>query len=110
VARVRFEPSGVELSVGAGERVLDAADDHPEVGLPLACRGGNCGACLVHVRAGGARLVAAAAHERETLAALGAGPDQRLGCLVAVDSPAIETGSPIVLAVVAARPRDERKS
>lgn len=100
-ARVRFEPSGIELDVARGERVLDAADDHPEAGLPLACRAGNCGACLVAVRRGGAALVPAGAHERETLAAVGACAGQRLACQLVIG---LTAGEPIVLAVVRLRP------
>lgn len=79
--RVRLQPSGVELPVAPGERVLDALDDWPETGLPFACRAGNCGACLTLVRSGGALLAPAGRAERETLAELGpVQPELRLGC------------------------------
>jgi len=86
--RVRFEPSGVVLQVAPGERVLDAADEQPPFGLPLACRAGNCGACLVSVRAGQDALRPAADHERETLRALGARADQRLACQARIEGAA----------------------
>jgi ferredoxin len=100
--RVRFEPSGVQLDIGEGERVLDAVDEHPVLGLPTACRAGNCGACLVSVRAGMNALLEPAALERRTLAEIGTCPGQRLGCQLRVRV-ALEPGSgPIVLVV--ARP------
>lgn len=83
---VRFEPSGVTLELTAGERLLDAADDAADDGpvgaapLPLACRAGNCGACLVSVRAGGAQFAAPSVAERAALRELGASDGQRLGC------------------------------
>jgi ferredoxin len=78
--RVRFEPSGREVHAAFGERVLDAAEARGVVALPLACRAGNCGACLVNVPQGADALDAPAAREAETLSALGARPGQRLGC------------------------------
>jgi ferredoxin len=94
--RLRFEPAGLELDAALGERVLDAADDHPAAGLPLACRAGNCGACLVSVLAGASALQAPDAGERETLAALGAEPWQRLACQLVVR----EGAGPVILSIV----------
>jgi ferredoxin len=80
--RVRFEPSGREVRADFSERVLDAAEARGVVALPLACRAGNCGACLVDVPQGADALEPPAAREAETLSALGARPGQRLGCQV----------------------------
>jgi ferredoxin len=81
--RVRFEPSGIEIDLALGERLLDAVDDCHQLGLlPTACRAGNCGACRVRVRAGADRLEPAHGEERAALADLGCMPDERLGCQV----------------------------
>jgi ferredoxin len=97
---VRFEQTGLQLDVAAGERVLDALDEHPALGLPTACRAGNCGACLVEVTAGMAALAEPAALERRTLAEIGASADQRLGCQLRARAE-LESGSgPVVLRVV----------
>ena len=40
------------LRVASSERVLDVLDDAPDSALPIACRAGNCGACLLAVREG----------------------------------------------------------
>jgi ferredoxin len=84
--QVRFEPSGVTVALAPGERLLDAADDHAENAaavaplLPLACRAGNCGACLLRVRTGAALFAPAAPEEQVALGVLGATGEQRLGC------------------------------
>jgi ferredoxin len=103
--RVRFEPSGVELVLAAGERLLDASDEHAAPALlPLACRAGNCGACLLHVRAGAARLTAPTSAERAVLRELAAGPDERLGCQVhAAGDLAGEAADAVVIVVAATR-------
>jgi ferredoxin len=63
--------------------LLDALDDQRAHGLlPLACRSGNCGACLVRVVAGAELLDPAAGEERAALSQLGCGPDMRLGCQI----------------------------
>jgi ferredoxin len=87
---VRFEPSGRALRAPAGERVIDVAEAAGIVALPLACRAGNCGACLVNVPEGADALAPAAAREAETLVDLGARPGQRLGCQVRVSEHAAE--------------------
>ena len=80
--RVRFEPSGITIELGAGERLLDAADDQHGAGLlPIACRAGNCGTCLVRVRAGAAALAPPAMQPSKPRSTqLAAASDERLGC------------------------------
>jgi ferredoxin len=95
---VRFEPSGRAVRAPAGERVIDAAEAAGLVALPLACRAGNCGACLVNVPQGADALVPAAAREAETLVALGARPGQRLGCQVRISEQAGEDASVVLAA------------
>lgn len=97
--RVRLDPGGVELEVCAGERLLDAADDYPELGLPAACRAGNCGACLLRVRAGGEGLAEPGAIERHALSELHAAPDQRLGCQLRIRADLGADARPIVVAI-----------
>jgi ferredoxin len=79
VTRVCLLPSGVTVEVPAGERLLDVLDEGEIAGLPTACRGATCGACLVRVVAGGELLEPAGAEERRTLAGLSGG---RLGCQI----------------------------
>jgi ferredoxin len=79
VTRVCLRPSGVSVEVAAGERLLDVLDDGEIVGLPTACRGATCGACLVRIVAGGELLEPAGPEEQRTLAALGG---DRLGCQI----------------------------
>lgn len=49
--RVTIRPSGHEISVEAGESVLDAALRQGHA-LPYGCRNGTCAACLGEIRAG----------------------------------------------------------
>jgi ferredoxin len=95
--RVRFEPSGLELEVPAGERLLDVADEHLELGLPAACRAGNCGVCLLRVRAGANALLAPAHVEQQALAALRSAPAQRLGCQVCIRPDLGPDQGPVIL-------------
>jgi ferredoxin len=102
---VRIEPSGLVLRVATSERVLDILDEAPEAGLPLACRAGNCGACLLIVREGAELLDPPDLAERETLTAFGgAPPGERLGCQLRV---AAGVSGRIVLEVRAASERAE---
>jgi ferredoxin len=99
---VRIEPSGLVLRVASSERVLDVLDDAPDAGLPIACRAGNCGACLVEIRSGAELLLPPDLAERETLTAFGAAPPgERLGCQLRV---ATGVSGQIVLEVRVARP------
>ena len=84
MVQIRLFPSGENLELAAGERLLDALDDRELVILPTACRGAHCGTCLVRVLGGDACVEAAGAEERATLAAMKAAPGERLGCQVIV--------------------------
>ncbi len=84
VATVRCEPSGRELTVVAGTTLLDACQ---QLGAPLSqgCDGvALCGFCRVHVRSGTASLSPLGEEERRVLAAMHAGPDERLACCARV--------------------------
>jgi ferredoxin len=73
------------VEVPAGERLLDLLDEQEVAGLPVACRGATCAACLVQIVAGGELLDPASAEERRTLAGLGA--EGRLGCQIVCRRP-----------------------
>jgi len=90
------------LRVASSERVLDVLDDAPDSALPIACRAGNCGACLLAVREGADLLLPPDLAERETLTAFGAAPPgERLGCQLRVGT---GVSGRIVLEVRVARP------
>jgi ferredoxin len=81
--RTRLEPSGTEVELASGERLLDALDEQgTHAALPAACRAGNCGACVVRVITGAEWLEPPAGHEQATLSQLGCGADMRLGCQI----------------------------
>jgi len=80
MARVRFEPSGVECEVDAPCSLVDVADDHPASEVPFSCRSANCGTCLVQVVEGAEALDAPSPEELEILEIFGDGPGMRLCC------------------------------
>lgn len=96
---VRLLPIGPELVVQAGERVLDALDEHARGGLPTACRAANCGICLVEVTAGAGALAPPSARETRLLGVLGAPPTHRLGCQIAIRTDSPEREDPVILVV-----------
>ena len=81
--------------MGVGEAVVDVVDDHPQVGIPLACRSANCGICLVRVESGMEALAPPAEDEAQVLSHLGGDPDVRLGCQIRV----VAEGFQVVLRV-----------
>lgn len=101
MARLTLLPAGLELAVGAGERVLDALDlrdEGPGRVLPVRCRAANCATCLVRIEVGAELLTPADAREREVLEQLGATDDQRLGCqmCIRVDSDGPASGAGVI--------------
>ena len=105
---VRLLPSGVELRVRAGERVLDALDASAgglRGGLPTACRAANCGICQVRVVEGAEALAIAGPAETRLLGNLKASPERRLGCQVTVRSDLEEIGGSVVLETINGPPR-----
>jgi adenylate cyclase len=99
---VRFEPLGVEIDVAPGARILDVADEHPQVGIPYACRGANCGICRVRAEQGASLLQAPGPRELRLLERLDSGSDVRLGCQIRItDEPGSE--SRLILRVLAGR-------
>ena len=92
--RVRLQPSGVELDLHAGDRLLDVLDNAGRVAFALACRAANCGSCRLRVVTGQAALLPPGPREQETLAQLGAAADERLGCQIVL---AAESGGELLL-------------
>jgi ferredoxin len=80
VVHIRIFPHGAEFAGTGPARLVDLVDDREGAGLPLSCRGGNCGICRVHVLRGAELLEPATARERETLHFARADGDERLGC------------------------------
>jgi ferredoxin len=81
---VIFEYDGLELEASGGDRLLDLLDDLASHGLPIACRGGNCGTCRVRVIEGECALVPPTAAEQKLLELCGAQRNERLGCQIRV--------------------------
>ena len=84
MSKVILEFDGCALEASAGDRLLDLLDDLVRHGLPLACRGGNCGTCRVRVLEGEYALVPPTAAEQKLLELCGARRSERLGCQIRV--------------------------
>jgi len=89
VIRIRFEPSGREVTVTGPEALVDIVDELPGTKVQLSCRSAHCGACRVRVEAGATSLEPAAPDERATLADLGLPTDARLACQLRLRSGAV---------------------
>ncbi len=81
---VIVELDGEPLEAAPGDRLLDVLDDLASHGLPIACRGGNCGTCRVRVIEGECALVPPTAAEQKLLELCGAQRSERLGCQIRV--------------------------
>ncbi len=86
-ARLRFEPSGAEVPLHAGESIVDVADEHPESAIPFGCRSANCGMCRVRVHAAPGDFLPPEAEELELLALFDEGDRVRLACQLRADRP-----------------------
>ena len=84
IAKNQIILDGRTLFADVGERVLDVCDESPVQVMETQCRGGHCGRCLVRVLRGAVGLSPASARELDTLRALAAPADGRLGCQVVV--------------------------
>jgi uncharacterized 2Fe-2S/4Fe-4S cluster protein (DUF4445 family) len=84
--KVRFEPSGIEVEVPAGTRLLAAADQAAqdfdgEFFYGECCEGRlECGNCLLEIIEGGDRLSPATEQEIELRTILGRGQSWRASC------------------------------
>ena len=81
---VIIELNGREFPAHPGDRFLDLLDDVEAHGLPIACRGGNCGTCRVRVIEGCQDLQQPLAAEQSVLRACNAASDERLGCQICI--------------------------
>lgn len=84
VATIRFEPSGREVQVVLDTNLMDAV---LQAGLPLgqSCDGvALCGFCRLKILDGIENLTSFGSEEKKILAALHAGPDERLACCARV--------------------------
>lgn len=84
---IRFEPSGVECEVDAPARMIDVADDNPDVGVPFSCRSATCGTCRVSLQLGGEAMGPIGQDEAEVLAIFGDEPGTRLCCQLLLVEP-----------------------
>lgn len=63
-----------------GTRLLDLADEHPELDLPFSCRAATCGTCRVEVMEGSDAFAEPEPEERDLLEAFGEPAGVRLAC------------------------------
>lgn len=90
-ATVRCEPSGREVVIVHGAKLMDAI---LQTGLALgqSCDGvALCGFCRVQVLAGLNNLGPAGGEEKKVLASLHAGADERLACCATIQGPVTVT-------------------
>ncbi len=80
VATITIHPGGERVPVTPARSLLNTLLAEG-IRIDTVCGGrAECGRCLVRVRAGAGALSLPTARETARLAALGAGPDHRLGC------------------------------
>ncbi len=84
---VEWIDRALHLTVDPGDRLLDAFDERPQIGMKFGCRSGHCGTCRVRVVEGTALVRPPDTSERETLRDLGASDGERLACQLRVDAP-----------------------
>jgi ferredoxin len=83
---VEWVDRSLELTVAPGDRLLDALDERPQIGMIFGCRSGHCGTCRVRVIEGLALVQPERPAERETLRGLGAHTEERLACQLRIDA------------------------
>jgi ferredoxin len=74
-----IEIDGEEIEVADGSPIADACEDG---GVPLVCRAGICGSCVITIEEGMENLEALTDEEEE----MGLGPNQRLACQAVIRS------------------------
>lgn len=83
MARVRFEPAGVEVEAEPGTEIIDLCDSTPSAEVPFSCRSANCGTCRVEVREGMGDLLPPEDEELDVLDVFGDDPKRhRLCCQI----------------------------
>lgn len=86
MTKLRFEPSGYEVEISAGSRIVDVTDDHPRADVPYSCRSASCGTCRVRVLEGAEGLSAPDDEEIDVLDIFGNEQGVRLCCQISVVS------------------------
>jgi len=77
--KIEFQPDQACFEVEPGTEVLNLVEEK-ETFVSLGCRNGMCGTCVVTVEAGLKNIQIPTDEELETLASVGASPNQRLAC------------------------------
>ncbi len=96
MARIRFEPAGLEVDAPKGARLIDLTDEYPDNGVPFSCRSASCGTCRVAISGGDEPFLPPDDAEIDVLEIFGEGPSVRLCCQLEV---AKESDALITLAV-----------
>jgi 2Fe-2S ferredoxin len=86
MTRVRFEPSGYELDVEVGSRLVDVTDEHPRADVPYSCRSASCGTCRVEVVEGMEGLSKPDDDELDVLDIFGNEENVRLCCQISLEN------------------------
>ena len=76
---VEFVPDGKKVDADNNARLQDVCENNG-IGLPFACKDGQCATCLITVEEGMENLTPKTDAEKETLPAAGATEKQRLAC------------------------------
>ncbi len=82
MTKLRFEPSGYEVEISAGSRLVDVTDEHPRADVPYSCRSASCGSCRVKVVEGAEGLSEADEDEIDVLDIFGNEDGVRLCCQI----------------------------
>lgn len=90
--KVTFKDDDLETEVDSGASLKEVAE---EVGsnIPFGCEQGVCGTCLINVIEGEDNLSDMEDHEKETLTAMGAEPNQRLACQCKIEGDVVIEGA-----------------
>jgi ferredoxin len=80
MSKLVFSPSGFEIDLPVGSRIVDVCDDNPRSEVPFSCRSASCGTCRVQVVEGANAFPRPEADEEGVLEIFAEGPDVRLAC------------------------------
>lgn len=76
---VHFTLEDMDVEVPVGSEFLDVVEACG-ADVTFGCRTGTCGTCRVRIDHGAQNLAPPGAEERDFLASMEAGPEERLGC------------------------------
>ncbi|HLD22186.1 MAG TPA: 2Fe-2S iron-sulfur cluster-binding protein [Patescibacteria group bacterium] len=82
--KVRFKDDDLEVDAEVGSNLKEVAQAEGS-SIPFGCEQGVCGTCLVNIVEGEDNVSDPTDQEKETLAAMGAEPGQRLACQCQID-------------------------